>query len=98
MDPLTAFLCGFGACLLLWLTTEVSWPRRRELEATPEEEFGLDPKNPCSILVLAYRPVFVPTRGRLLDRYGRARRKSKPNDKEPREGLVGAYEHNLSTS
>ena len=55
-------------------------------------------KDPCSILVLAYRPVFVPTRGRLLDRYGRARRKSKPNDKEPREGLVGAYEHNLSTS
>src|ERR1700730_19086578 len=51
MDPLTAFLLGFGACLLIWLTAEVSWPRRRELEATPEEEFGLDPKKNSAVSI-----------------------------------------------
>jgi hypothetical protein len=70
MNPGTAFLLGFGACLLIWLTAEVSWPRRRELEATPEEEFGLDPKKTPVRFWFAYRPVFVPKRGRLLDRYG----------------------------
>jgi hypothetical protein len=57
--------------LLLWLAAEVSGPRRRELEATPEEEFRLDPKNnPLAFLALQDRPVFIPKRDRLLDRYG----------------------------
>jgi hypothetical protein len=87
MDPLTAFLCGFGACLLLWLTTEVSWPRRRELEATPEEEFGLDPKKtPVRFWFLRTARFLFPHAVAFWIDMARARRKSKPNDKEPREG------------
>ena len=88
MNSGTAFLLGFGACLLLWLATEVSWPRRRESEATPEGEFGLDPKKtPWRFWLLRTARFLFPSAVQFWIDMMRARRKREPNDKEPRDGL-----------
>jgi hypothetical protein len=88
MDPLTAFLFGFGACLLIWLTAEVSWPRRRELEATPEEEFGLDPKNtPCRFWLFRTARLLFPSAIAFWIDMARARRKREASEKERDEDL-----------
>ena len=88
MDPLTAFLYGFGACLLIWLTTEISWPRRRELEPTPEEEFGLDPKKtPWRFWLLRTARFLFPNAVAFWIDMVRARRKRKASEKERDEGL-----------
>jgi hypothetical protein len=88
MNPGTAFLLGFGACLLLWLATEVSWPRSRGLEPTPEEECGLDPKkNPwCFWLFRTARFLFPSVVALWIDLV-RARRKREAREKERDEGL-----------
>jgi hypothetical protein len=88
MDPLTAFLLGFGACLLIWLTAEVSWPRRRELEATPEEEFRLDPKNtPWRFWLFRTARFLFPSAIAFWIDMVRARRKRQASEKERDEDL-----------
>jgi hypothetical protein len=84
MNPGTAFLLGFGACFLLWLATEVSWPRRDELNATLEEEFGLDSeKTPWRFWLFKIARFFFPNALAFWIDMRRTRRKKEPNDKEP---------------
>ena len=88
MNPGTAFLLGFGACLFLWLAAEVSWPRRRESEATPEEEIGLDPeKTPWRFWLLRTARFLFPSAVAFWIDIVRARRKREASKKERDEGL-----------
>jgi hypothetical protein len=61
MNPGTAFLLGFGTCLI-FLIASLILGSQVEKSPTPSEE------NNCSFLVLAYRPFLLPESDQLLDR------------------------------
>ena len=87
MNSATAFLFWFGACLLLWIVAEVSRPRRRELERTPEEEIGLDrKKNPWRFWLFRTTRFCFPGAIELWIDLVRARRKKEDIEKERNEG------------
>jgi hypothetical protein len=80
MNTGTAFVLGFGACLLFWISS-VILGSRIEKSPTPEEEAGLDPKlTPVRFCIMRTARFFSPSLVSLWIDLRKVRKNSKKQD------------------
>jgi hypothetical protein len=87
MNPGTAFLLGFGACLIFWIAS-LMLGSQIEKGSTPEEACGLDPKRtPVRFWLLRTARFLFPSAVAFWIDMTRTRRKREASEKERDEGL-----------